>query len=171
MALTQSARGGGVAVLSGFDHRNPKHPKIVISSDDGRRAGPGRTRHRHRQIARTTARRGCGRPGSSDPESPRHGYRGQTRRAATPLAPDAAPPRAGDERLRRADTLTAKRPGRHSIGFSNSAHPTPHFSLTHSHSNREKTPVRIIFFTIANKSYSLTLSLDSLNTHTHVTQS
>ena len=61
MALTQSARGGGVAVLSGFDHRNPKHPKIVISSDG---AGPGATPS---GIAKLRGRgddpRGCGRPG------------------------------------------------------------------------------------------------------------
>ena len=170
MALTQSARGGGVAVLSGFDHRNPKHPKIVISSDG---AGPGATPSGIAKlvIARTTRGDAGDRvAGSSGP-----GIAASTRlpRADSSCRDTSRAGRRATAGRRRETkeryTSTAKR--RTAIGFSNSAHPTPHFSLTHSHSNREKNPVRIIFFTIA-KSYSLTLSLDSLNTHTrNVTQS
>ena len=102
MALTQSARGGGVAVLSGFDHRNPKHPKIVISSDDGRRRPappPGRdTPSASPNCAddRAAGMRATGfvGPGIAASRLPR----ADSSCRDTSLAPDAAPPRAGDER-------------------------------------------------------------------------
>ena len=160
MALTQSARGGGVAVLSGFDHRNPKHPKIVISSDG---AGPGATPSGIAKLrGRPAADAGDRVAGSSDPESPRqHGYRGQTRRAATPLAPDAAPLATAGRRRETKERYTSTAKRRTPLDFR-----TPHTPHRTSHSltriaTEKKTRFESFFSRLLSRIHSLCHSTHS----------